>query len=172
MSKEVHKIFIVGESNETAITPPQQVFVNPGFVFMLTPGGHIASNATEFGKLLHLLKVIGETDFYLLENIGATCTERKTPHQANIPLDKDFIFFDNLVKSFEPAPFALVSSEWFVFGRSPDWGIYMCEYPTINIIGCKKEFAEKFADVFNISGNGFDELENLLRRNIVINPIC
>jgi hypothetical protein len=150
------QVFKIAESKENVIYPPEQVFINPNFEFLLTIGGHLADGDDEYQKLLKLLKDLGETEFYVLENIGISSTERNVAYQTTVSVDKDFESFDKLVQSFDP-PFGFIINHWFVFGKNNNWGIYICEYPTINIIGCTKNLTESFSMVYNITENGFLE---------------
>jgi len=148
------KIFPIGPSKDEVICPPDQVFLNPNFGFLLTLGGYVVDGDVEYQKLMTLIKELGEKEFFIMENLGATRTERNDPFRATIPVDKNLDYFKSLEKAFEP-DFGFLPFSYFVFGKNTNWGIYVCEYPTINIIGCAKELAEEFSTVFGIDGNGF-----------------
>ena len=66
-----------------------------------------------------------------------------------------FIFF---------IPFSGKGSFLYIFGANPNWGIYLCEYPAIKLIGCVDRYIPAFKDAFNIRGTGFEEVEPLLEQ--------
>lgn len=158
---KARQIFRIAETKEDTICPPDQVFANPDFVFLLTIGGHLADGDDEYQKLMKLLKELGETEFHILENIGSTLTEKKVPYHGIVSVDTNFEYFDSVGKSFDEN-FGLMPYSFFIFGNKKNWGIYICEHPTINIIGCTKELAQSFAKVFQIEGNGFLEQVDFL----------
>ena len=162
-------IFKIAKAKMEVICPPDQVFINSKFAFRLTIGGHLTDGNDDYQNLMSLLKELGETEFYVLENIGATLTERDVPFQATILVESDFNYFDNVVKNFD-SPFGFLINHFFVFGKNDNWGIYVCEHPTINIIGCSTELADKFSKVFNIDGNGFKELEEFIKNEYQKKP--
>ena len=162
-------IFKVGTDNENVICPPDQVFDRSDFDFLLTIGGDLVEDEAEYEKFIGLLKMIGEKEFHILENIGATVTERTLPFQTTINTNDDYIKFQEKVRIFEP-PFGWVIHHFFVYGQNVSWGIYICEYPMINIIGCKKELSDKFRQVFSIKGNGFEEQKEFLQKEYQTKP--
>jgi len=157
------QVFKLSEKKQDVISPPKQVFVNTKFQFLLTIGHYLADNETEYQKLINLLKELNEKEFYLLENLGATVTDRSVPHEKIISVKDDFESFDRIVKSIEP-PFGFAINSFYVFGQNTNWGIYICENPTINIIGCTPDLALKFSEVFNVVGNGFLEQVDFIAR--------
>ena len=165
LETRARQVFKIANSKENVIYPPEQVFINPNFKFLLTVGGHLADGDYEYQRLLKLLKELGETEFYILENIGMPSTERNVAYQTTVSLDKDFESFDKLVQLFDP-PFGFISNHWFVFGQNNKWGIYICECPTINIIGCTKDLAENFSMAYNITGNGFLEQVDFIAQQL------
>ena len=64
---------------------------------------------------------------------------------------KDFLY---IVENFDGTPVDFFINHFFVFGKIQNWGIYICEYPTINIIGCTRDIKDKFQEAFKIEGNG------------------
>ena len=154
-------VFKVAQDNENVVAPPDQVFNKPDFDFLITIGGGIIEDESQYKKLINLLKTFGETEFYILENIGATLTDRFVPFQATIPIDLNVDEFEEIFTSFDP-PFGWMINHFFVFGKNDNWGIYICEHPTINIIGCNKEFSKEFRNVFSIKDNGYKELEDFI----------
>lgn len=162
-------IFNVALTKQNVICPPDQVFSESDFEFLLTIGGDLVGSEIEFNKLRRLLKSIGETEIYISENLGATLTESNQPFEATITLEADYKTFHEIVGKFDP-PFGWFINHFYVYGQSKDWGIYICEYPCINIIGCKKELSDKFRHVFEIKGNGFAELKELMEREFYNKP--
>lgn len=170
IKKILSQIFKLGHSKEHAICPPHQVFANPDFIFSLTIGGHLVDNEKEYKALMDLLKELGEDEFYLVENLGATITKQLVPFKLTTPINSNFHYFDQQVKSFDP-PFGFISSHFFVFGKNLNWGIYICEYPTVNIIGCVPDLAKKFRKVFRIKGNGYCRLEPFIKQEFANNKL-
>jgi hypothetical protein len=161
MAGNINRIFNVGTNKLNVICPPDQVFIRRDFDFLLTIGGDLVTDEEEYEKFLGLLEKIGETEFYICENIGATSSERKTPFQAIVSTNDDFDTFKLKVGAFEP-PFGWTTHHFFVFGLKENWGIYICEYPTINIIGCENELSDEFRQTFSINGNGFSDLKEFI----------
>lgn len=162
-------IFNVVASKQDVICPPEQVFAESDLEFLLTIGGDLVGREIEFNELRSLLKSIGETEIYISENLGATLTERNKPLETTISLEADYKTFQEIVGTFDP-PFGWSINHFYVYGKSKDWGIYICEYPSINIIGCKKELSDKFRHVFAITGNGFAELKEFIERELYNKP--
>ena len=73
---EISKIFNVTTNKQNVICPPDQVFNRQEFEFLLTIGGDLVDNEDEYNKLRTTLRNIGETEFYIIENLGATVTDR------------------------------------------------------------------------------------------------
>jgi hypothetical protein len=168
--KLARPIFKISDSKDKVICPPEQVFVNPNFVLSVTIGGHyIVWGDEEYQKLMTLLKEIGEAEFYILENIGATLTERDIPYQTTINVNSNFDSFKALLDSFDP-PFGLMINSFFMFGKSENWGIYICELPTINIIGCTKGLIEKFSSALDIGKYDTREIENFIEKEFQNRP--
>ena len=163
IESKAKKIFRLSESKNNPIYPPEQVFVNTNLEFLVTFGFGIANDEKEYQKLINLLKELSETEFYLLENLGATITDRSAPHQEIISVQSSFEDFQRIVESID-YPFGFTINSFYFFGQNTNWGIYICEHPTINIIGCTPDLLEKFADVFEIVGNGFIENVDFIAR--------
>lgn len=154
-------IFHVAESIDKVICPPDQVFRNQDFEFLLTAGGHLVEDDEQYNDLMRLLIEIGETTFTIKENIGATLTDRKKTFEALFSVNSDLKEFDSKIGEFDEH-FGMTILHWFVHGKSKNWGIYIAEYPTINIIGCTSELTGKFRKVFGIKGNGYEQEKELL----------
>ena len=154
-------VFKIPNTKEDAIYPPEQVFRKQDFLYMLTIGGYLVDNEAEYQKLMNCLRELNEQDFFILENLGLTITDREIPFYAKISVSSSLSNFDNIVKQFDTV-FGLLPYHFFVYGQNDSWGIYLCEYPTINIIGCRENYVKDFSEVFNIKGNGFDTLKDFI----------
>jgi hypothetical protein len=163
------KVFKVPTAKTNVICPPAQVFLREDFDFLLTIGGHLADHEEEYQKLMQLLKHIGENQFYVLENLGATATERRVPFKASIAVESTFDQFKAIVEQFDP-PFGWFINHFFIFGESDSWGIYISEYPTINIIGCSPELTAGFQQTYSLAGNGLQEVEDFLFKEFAWKP--
>ena len=155
------EIFHVSESADKIICPPDQVFKNRDFEFLLTAGGHLVEDDTQYDDFMELLMEIGEKTFIVKENIGATLTDRKTPFEATFSVKSKLKDFDAKIKDFDEH-FGMTILHWFVCGQSKEWGIYIAEFPTVNIIGCTSELVDDFRKVFKIEGNGYEQEGELL----------
>ncbi len=164
------QIFKISDFKDKVICPPDQVFLNPNFDVLFTMGGHyLVWGEEEYQKLMTLLKEIGEVEFYVLENIGATLTEREIPHQATINVNSTFETFKAQLDSFDP-PFGLMTNSFFLFGKSENWGIYIGELPTINIIGCTKDLMERFSIALDIRKYDLTEIEKFIEKEFQNRP--
>lgn len=161
MLELVKNVFKVSSKTDI-IYPPDQVFTNPKFEFLFTIGGHLADGANEYEKLISLLNQIGEKEFFIVENsLNKSSLDKSLA--ATIPIENTFQQFDEVVKSFDP-PTGFYINDFFVFGHNDKWGIYICECPTINIIGCSPDLKLRFKEVYNINSNGYKELESFIER--------
>ena len=88
-------------------------------------------------------------------------TERKNPFETSFSIDSTLIDFNNKIKEFDEN-FGLIPWHWFVHGQNKNWGIYIAEYPTVNIIGCTRNLIEKFKNVFLVHKNGYEQLKPFL----------
>lgn len=163
------KVFTSGTDKTNVICPPAQVFIKDDFDFLLTIGGHLADNEVEYQKLMQVLKKISEKQIYIVENLGATETERSLPFQASLAVESTFDQFIDLVNQFDH-PSAWFINHFFIFGDLDSWGIYISEYPTINIVGCWPELTARFQQAYSIEGNGLADLEDFLFKEFASNP--
>lgn len=166
---DINKVFNVTTEKQKVICPPEQVFVRTDFDYLLTIGGNLIDNEVEYDKLRITLENIGETEFYIHENLGATVTDRNEPFRITISLNDDYKDFQEKVRAFE-AHFGWSVNHFFVYGRNENWGIYISEFPTINIIGCDIQLSDKFRQTFSISKNSFAELKEFISREFQSNP--
>ncbi len=166
---DIDEVFKVAKDKQKVICPPEQVFVRQDYDYLLTDGGDLIGDEDEYNRLRTTLKNIGETEFYIQENLGATITDRNEPCKITIDLTSDYNEFKEKVRSFD-APVAWHINHFFIYGKNKDWGIYIAEFPTINIIGCDSQLADKFRQVFSISGNGFAELKEFIASEFQSNP--
>lgn len=146
-------VFHIADSADKVICPPDQVFRNENFEFLFAPGGHLVEDDKQYDELMRLLNEIGETRFTVKENFGATITERKVPFEISVPVNSNFKEFKNQIRNIDEN---MMISHWFVHGQCNSWGIYISEFPLINIIGCISDIAEKFRRAFQIEGNGYE----------------
>ena len=86
-----------------------------------------------------------------------------SPFKGVIKTCEGFEAFRRLETTFDPH-FGLILSNFYIFGANPNWGIYLCEYPAIKLIGCIDRYIPAFKDAFNIRGTGFEEVEPLLEQ--------
>jgi hypothetical protein len=162
-------VFNISNNKERVTCPPEQVFLKSDFSYMITIGGHLVDDEVMYQNLMRCLEIIGEKDFFILENWGTSVTDREAPFFAKIPTASDLAYFDSVVNKFDDV-FGLMPYHFFVYGRNDKWGIYLCECPTINIIGCTPEYADDFREVFGIVGNGFKQEEEFIAREYQTMP--
>lgn len=158
---DINRVFKVATDKQVVVCPPKQVFSNPNFKFILTIGGDLVGDQAEYHRFRSMLQKIGEAEFHILENIGATKTDRIFPYKATVSSKDSYNDFYEIVGTFEP-PFGWKINHFFVFGNNPNWGIYVSEFPTVNIIGCTEALLDDFRIVFQVQGSGYKELENFL----------
>ena len=166
---DINKVFNVTTDKQKVICPPEQVFVRPDFDYLLTIGGDLIDNEKEYDKFRTTLTNIGEAEFYIQENLGATITDRNEPYQVIINLTDNYKEFQEKVRGFEP-PFGWTINHFFVYGQNGNWGIYIAEFPTINIIGCDRQLSDRFRQTFSISENGYTDLQEFIAREFQSNP--
>jgi hypothetical protein len=109
-----------------------------------------------------ILKEIGETHFYLKENLGPTITDRVRPYELKISTESNLEDLNVQIKNSIDDHFGFSPWHWYVHGQNPDWGIYIAEWPTILIIGCNKNLTSKFRTVYNIVDNGYKDIKEFL----------
>jgi hypothetical protein len=153
-------VFKISNNKEQAVYPPEQVFLKSDFIYLLTKGGGLIDNVG-YEKLMACLKKLGEKEFYILENLVPQVTDREIPFYAKIPVSSNRSDFDNIVNQFDPI-FGLMPYHFFIYGQNDSWGIYLCECPTINIIGCRENLVQDFSNVFSINGNGFEKEKEII----------
>jgi hypothetical protein len=144
----------------TVVSPPDMVFANPTFAFLLTGSGHLVEDDAQYQRLMRLLAELGEKHFHLVENPGATVVPgapARAPFAARFAVASTFAQFQQVVAGFDP-PFGFFITHFYVFGQRPTWGLYLCEHPTLLFIGCVPAWRERFAQVFGIAGNGYAAL--------------
>jgi hypothetical protein len=154
-------IFFIRESADKIVCPPEQVFKNIDFEFLFTTGGHLVDNNEQYLSLLKVLIDIGENEFTIRENLGATLTERNIPFEATFSVNSQLDDLNKAIKKFDPY-FGMIPWHFFVYGHKDNWGIYVAEFPTIIIIGCTSDLVEKFRKVYGIRENGYKALKPLL----------
>jgi len=155
MQKYKNKVFNIDSEN---IFPPNQVFLKHNFDFLLTIGGNLVDNEIEYNNLMNVLKKIGETEFYILEN-----TNDKMPFFEKVSVNSNFDYFQNIGKNYD-LHFGWSLGDFFIFGENDNWGIYICECPAINIIGCDKKLINSFQNIYGIKDNGYDDLKEFISK--------
>jgi hypothetical protein len=162
-------VFRINWGKGEFLSLPNQVFNKSNFEFLLTIGGNLVDNEIEYQKLMTVLQGLGETDFFIVENIGFVETNNKISFAGKLSTNSDFDSFQKLGYDYDTY-LGWSSGNFFIYGMNENWGIYICEYPTINVIGCDKKYAIVFRDVFGIAGDGFDELDEFVSKEFQQNP--
>ena len=139
---------------------PDQLFIQKGFDFLLTIGGYLVDRESEFDDFNALLVEIGESEFVIQEH--STESGRSTPFERTFSVPAKYKDFEKEIETY--SVFGPQVASWYVSGKSQDWGIYLAELPSINIIGCRPYLADKFRQVFKISNSGYSELRDFIRR--------
>src|SRR5690606_7048615 len=136
MNSKKNNVFDIMWNNGERRFPPDQLFKPLDFEFLLTSGGGLVDNSSEYERLMNVFQQIGETVIYITENT----VSNDTPFKRELSIDSDFEFYKHMEKDYDPV-FGLTTGHFFVYGKdSGDWCIYMCEHPTINIIGCRMQY--------------------------------
>lgn len=164
MNRNINRVFNISKLNETNhLFFPNQIFINKEFEFFLTIGGNIVDNNDEYHKLMLVLEKLEETSFFVLENVVAHTN--KIPFFYQVSINSNFDIFQKIGKNFDK-DFGWSIGNFFVYGTKETWGIYMCELPTINIIGCDKKYIDMFREVYEINGNGYCELKEFIAHEL------
>lgn len=169
IEKEKNNVFKISWDKRQLICPPDQVFKKNDFEFLLTIGGNLVDNETEYQKLMTFLKSIDETEFVIVENFGVIETKNEIPFVGKLSTNSNFDSFQKMGQTFDPI-FSWTIGNFFIYGNNKNWGIYICECPTINIIGCDKKYVSAFRRVFGIKGNGFNELDEFISKEFQTIP--
>lgn len=160
------KVFKIKRDLE--VCPPQQVF-DKQFNFLLTMGGGIAEDENQYKKLMTLLKKLGESEFNIVENLKKENDKKNNPFVGVISTNSTLKDFNALGRRYDEV-FGWLISHFFIYGKKESWGIYLCEYPTINIIGCDRPYVEEFKSIFGIVGNGFQQLKEYISKEFFDQP--
>jgi hypothetical protein len=169
IKREIDKIFKINRETKNISPPPDQVFKDQNFNFLLTKGGNLANDSFEYKKLMDALESLGEKEFFVVKNIGINDKDYKSNFIIKMPIESNFDSFQKMTQNFD-RDFGLILEDFLVFGNNTCWGIYICEYPSINIIGCNKEYSDIFREVFGIKGNGYRALEEFISKEFATNP--
>jgi len=161
-------VFKVSSTKENVVYPPNQVFMKSDFQYMVTKGGGLIDDVG-YLKLMDYLRKLGEKEFYILENMGANVADREIPFYSKISVSSTLPDFNNIINQFDPI-FGLIPYHFFIYGQNDSWGIYLCECPTMNIIGCKEYLVQDFSVIFSIRGNGFDDQKDFISLEYQNNP--
>lgn len=160
MNKNINLVFNVDSEGRTNLYPPSQMFVNENFKFLISIGGALVDNEQQYNNLMIALRSIGENCLHIVEYKRKD--DREPPVVGELPIGSNYDILLQLEHAFEPMGDWLMENI-FVYGDNPNWGIYICEYPTILIIGCIEEYVPLFKDVYEIEGNGFAQRDNFIR---------
>lgn len=128
------QVFRRSPSKENVVCPPDQVFVSPHFEFLVTMGGHLVENEAEFNSFLSLLREIGEDEFYVIENLGATVTEAVVPFEKSFSSAVSFASFERIVKSFDP-PLASLSIIFTFLDKMQNWAYTYANIQQLILLG-------------------------------------
>ena len=169
--KAHHQVFEVNDDPVASICPPDQVF-KPLYRFLFQVGGcSFAEDQDEFGAWMDCFYSAGDEQFAIVENIGCTETAREHPTRTVYPIGTNYTIYDEAEKALhEPHPFRLCINHYHIFGKSANWGLYLAEWPTLLIIGCKVEFVDLFRDKLNIKVNGFADIDDFVREEFNRSP--
>lgn len=161
MNKNISVVFKTNQNGKADIFPPSQMFVNENFKFLIALGGWLVDNDQQYDKLMEALRNIGETRMHLLEQ--KQTEDKETPFDWEVPTDSNHQLLRQMADDLEPkGRWGMVNI--FVYGDNPNWGIYICEYPTILIIGCIEEYVPLFKSVYEVKGNGFAQEDDFISR--------
>ena len=160
---------------------PDQLFNNLTFDFLLTIGHYPVEDENEYNRFIGLLKEIGEDEFYVLENaakafkgtikgvLGYPTEVDFKPFTARFSINTTFNEFDAVLQSYDP-PVGFSINDFFMFGNNTNWGVYLAESPSINVIGCTNNLSAKFSEVFKIKGNGYQALDSFITQEYWLRP--
>lgn len=151
-------IFKLAEG-EQIISIPNQVFQQKDFSFLFTIGGHLADGDEEYNKLTKLLKDNNEINYLLTENQSGIAIKKETAYSKLVSLDIDFQALNRII-----SPRIFTTKNLYISGLNRNWGIYICEFPTINIIGCTDSLLEGFSKAYKIENNGFESIEEFIKK--------
>jgi hypothetical protein len=168
MNKNINLVFNVDSEGRSNLYPPSQIFVNKDFKFLIALGGWLVDNDQQYNELMAALRKLGETSMYIVEqkvkedNEPPFIWEVSTngSHADLLPLEH-----------FPEPPGRWYMTHVFVYGDNPNWGIYVCEYPTILIIGCIEEYLPIFRKVYDIKGNGFAQQDDFISQEYGSRPL-
>lgn len=167
MNNNISIVFNTNQDGRADIYPPSQMFANKNFKFLIASGGWLVDNEQQYDKLMSALKNLGETSIHILEHKPKE--DKELPFVWELPTDSGHNRLLQMANSLEP------KGRWymvnvFIYGDNPNWGIYVCEYPTILIIGCIEEYVPLFREVYNIKGNGFAQEDDFISREYGSRP--
>lgn len=159
MNKNISVVFSTNQDGRADIFPPSQMFANKNFKFLIAMGGWLVDNDQQYDKLMVALKNIGETSIHILEH--KQTEDKEFPFDWELPTDGNHSLLLQMADNLEPkGRWGMVNI--FVYGDNPNWGIYICEYPTILIIGCIEEYVPVFRQVYELEGNGFAQQDDFI----------
>lgn len=159
MNKNINLVFNVDGEGRTNLYPPSQMFVNKNFKFLISIGGALVDNEQQYNILMTALRGIGENCLHIVEYKRKD--DKELPVVGELPIDSNYDVLLQLERTFDPMGDWLMANI-FIYGNNPNWGIYVCEYPTILIIGCIEKYVPLFRQVYEIEGNGFAQQDDFI----------
>jgi hypothetical protein len=163
------QVFLDSFSLGHVVSPPERVFAQADFVTLLTQNVDLFDDEEQYQAFLRVLVRLGEHSFQLVENLGATRSEPRAPYTASFSVESTYAQFQAVVEAFDP-PFGFFINHFYLFGQQPTWGIYLCEWPTMTLIGSLPALQPEFAHVFAIQGNGYAVLREFIGREFQAAP--
>jgi len=159
----LYKIFRVASNAKEVICPPDLVFNKPEFEIVVTIGGDLVEDEREYDRFRAILTKLGETEYYIRENLGATTTSSTVPFQTTIRLKESYDDFRAKVNALDP-PCGWSTNHFYIYGQKENWGIYICEFPAINIIGCDPLISSEFKKEYSLNPTEYRELISFIGR--------
>ncbi|PKK36795.1 hypothetical protein BWI96_10515 [Siphonobacter sp. SORGH_AS_0500] len=156
-----NKVFEINSEGVGQIFPPDMVFKKREFKFLLNMGGDLFNSEIEYISFMNLMKELNEKYVHIHENINPIKSENILPFMENIKTDVDYNSYKHKIEKFDNI-FGLITSDFFIYGDNESWGIYLCEYPSITIIGCDDKYVNMFERVFNIEKSSINRIEKFL----------
>lgn len=138
---------------------PELIFSSDSHTLIIAGGGHIVNTKTdEYDRLMKLLQMIGEKEYYLLLPTFNTdsnyryCTISTTSTIGDLEAAIEEIFVID---------FPLDSL--FMFGATGEWAIYIDEGINMNLISCEQQYTQHFVDVCNVTPSDFERNISLIK---------
>ena len=165
---DIHeKIFNVGQGPNNTVCLPNPVF-KPGYKLLFLDGGDIYYDSKDYNNFISCFRKFEENEYVVLEQkvtYSEHPNEEFIPDRLKFKVDipySEFKFAKEILVRYWP--FGLIIQDYYVFGRSGNWAIYLSEGPDLMIIGVKPKFVEFVANKIGINGNGYtDDLDKFVQ---------